>query len=138
MAFSLSTLVANSDVSADVGLGSFTTDLSDELTSFGDLSPMAQLFWKSGVTNWMAYVTGSISVGSYDPDRLATVGIGHAVTNVGGAYTYFNPDTGWEASATLGLTSISKTRIRIILTGKQSILIGWCLSLSQRNGSLAL
>jgi len=103
-AFSLATIVAKSDVSADVALGPISTDLSDDLTGFGDLYPTAQLFWNNGVNNWMAYVTGAIPVGSYDPDRLANIGIGHAAIDVGGAYTYFNPDTGWEASATLGLT----------------------------------
>lgn len=104
VAFSLATLVANSDVSADVGLGSFSTSLSDETTGFGDLYPTAQVFWNNGVNNWMVYATGAIPVGSYDPNRLANIGIGHAAIDVGGAYTYFNPDTGWEASATLGLT----------------------------------
>ena len=104
VAFYLATLVANSDVSADAELGGLSRNFSDDLTGFGDLYPTAQLFWNNGVNNWMAYVTGAIPVGSYDPDRLANIGIGHAAIDVGGAYTYLNPDTGWEASATLGLT----------------------------------
>lgn len=103
-AFSLAAIVAKSDVSADVELGPISTSLSDDVTGFGDLYPTAQLFWNNGVHNWMTYVTGAIPVGSYDPDRLANIGIGHAAIDLGAAYTYFNPDSGWEASATLGLT----------------------------------
>ena len=52
----------------------------------------------------MAYVAGSIPVGSYDPNRLSNLGLGHAAIDIGGAYTFLNPETGWEFSATAGLT----------------------------------
>ncbi len=103
-AFSLATIVAKSDVSADAVLGSVAGSASEDVTGFGDLYPTAQLFWNNGVDNWMAYVTGAIPVGDYDATRLTNIGLGHAAIDIGGAYTYFNPDTGWEASATLGLT----------------------------------
>ena len=77
---------------------------SDEVSGFGDLFPMAQLFWNQGVHNWMAYLTGAIAVGSYDPDRLSNLGIGHAAIDAGGAYTYLDTQSGWEFSATAGLT----------------------------------
>lgn len=77
---------------------------SDDVTGFGDLYPTLQLFWDKGVHNWMAYLTGDIPVGSYDPDRLSNLGIGHAAIDAGGAYTYLNAETGWEFSATSGLT----------------------------------
>ena len=38
------------------------------------------------------------------PDRLANIGIGHGAIDGGGGYTYFNPETGPEASAVLGFT----------------------------------
>jgi hypothetical protein len=91
--------------SADVGLGRASASRSDEVTGFGDLYPTAQLFWnEGGVHNWMAYVTGGIPVGDYDPDRLSNLGIGHAAIDAGGAYTYLDTKTGWEFSATAGLT----------------------------------
>jgi hypothetical protein len=31
-------------------------------------------------------------------------GTGHAAVDVGGAHTYLNPETGWEMSATAGVT----------------------------------
>ena len=33
-------------------------DESDTTTGFGDVAPMAQLHWSSGVNNWMTYATG--------------------------------------------------------------------------------
>jgi hypothetical protein len=69
-----------------------------------DLFPTAQLFWNRGVHNWMAYVAGNIPIGNYDPARLSNLGLGHAAVDVGGAYTFLNPETGWEFSATAGLT----------------------------------
>ncbi|WP_319546651.1 transporter [Ruegeria conchae] len=104
LAFSLATIIATSKVSADATIGSNSGRTSERVTGFGDLYPTAQLFWNNGVNNWMAYATGAIPVGDYKAGRLTNIGIGHGAIDVGGAYTYFNPDTGWEASATLGLT----------------------------------
>ncbi len=102
--FSLAFFPGWNEVSADVGLGSERLETSDSVTGFGDLYPTAQLFWNKGVHNWMTYVTGNIPVGRYDPDRLANLGLGHAAIDAGGAYTYLNAKTGWEFSATAGLT----------------------------------
>jgi hypothetical protein len=52
----------------------------------------------------MTYVTGNVTVGRYDPTRLANLGLGHNAIDVGGGYTYFNPQTGNEFSAVLGLS----------------------------------
>ena len=78
--------------------------LSDSLTSYGDVVPTATLRWNQGVNNYMVYVTGDAPVGDYDPRRLANLGIGHGTIDAGGAYTYFNPATGNEFSATAGFT----------------------------------
>jgi len=77
---------------------------SDSLTAFGDLIPQATLKWNNGVNNFMIYGTGDIPVGSYDPNRLANLGIGHGAVDGGAGYSYLNPATGWEFSATGGLT----------------------------------
>lgn len=90
--------------SADLLIGSGAFGASDSVTGFGDIYPTAQLFWNKGVHNWMAYATGNIPVGDYDPTRLSNLGLGHAAVDFGGAYTYLNTSTGWEASATLGFT----------------------------------
>ncbi len=52
----------------------------------------------------MVYITGNIPVGAYNSTRLANIGIGHGAIDVGGGYTYFNPQTGHEFSAVLGFT----------------------------------
>lgn len=103
--FSLAFLPAYSQAAAEVQLGGLGIERSDSLAGFGDLYPTAQLFWNpGGVHNWMAYVAGDIPVGSYDPSRLANIGIGHAAIDIGGAYTYLNASKGWEFSGTLGFT----------------------------------
>jgi hypothetical protein len=50
---------------------------TDTTTGLGDIAPLAQLRWSSGVNNWTTYVTGNIPVGAYDAHDLAIVGIGH-------------------------------------------------------------
>lgn len=102
--FSLAVLPAYSQTSAEISVGGLSVSRSDEVVGVGDLYPTAQLFWNSDVNNWMIYGSAGLPVGSYDPDRLGNIGTGHAAIDVGGAYTYLNPETGWEVSATAGVT----------------------------------
>jgi hypothetical protein len=92
------TAVAGPIVSTRTGM------LEDSLTSYGDLYPTATLRWNNGVNNYMAYVSGDIPVGDYDPSRLANIGLGHGAADVGGGYTYLNPATGTEFSGVAGFT----------------------------------
>ena len=78
--------------------------ISDSVTGFGDLYPVATLKWNQGVNNFMVYATGGIPVGAYESTRLANLGIGHGAVDAGAGYTYFNPKTGHEFSAVTGLT----------------------------------
>ena len=78
--------------------------ISDTVTSFGDLYPMASLRWNSGVNSWMTYLTGDIPVGAYNFSDLGNLGIGHGAIDTGVGYTYFNPQTGHEFSVVTGLT----------------------------------
>ena len=89
---------------AGIVLANRMGSVSDSLTAFGDLYPTATLKWNNGVNNWMAYVTGDIPVGAYDPNRLANIGIGHGAVDIGGGYTYLNPATGHEFSGVGGFT----------------------------------
>lgn len=102
--FSIAYMPAYSAASANIGLGPLSLFRSDFIWGGSDLYPTAQLFWDRGVNNFMAYLTGDIPVGSYDPDRLANIGVGHGAIDGGGAYTYLNTKTGAEFSATLGFT----------------------------------
>jgi hypothetical protein len=96
------------DGTLTTGFGQFAAtrmgSISDSLTGFGDLAPMATLKWHEGVHNWMTYVTGDIPVGAYDPNRLSNLGIGHGAIDGGGGYTYLNPATGHEFSGIGGFT----------------------------------
>jgi hypothetical protein len=75
-----------------------------QIFGFGDVVPMFNMRWNDGFNNFMACVTGNITVGRYYPTRLANLGIGHNVIDIGGAYTYLNPQTGNEFSAVLDFT----------------------------------
>ncbi len=78
--------------------------LEGSLSSYGDLAPIAQLLWNYGVNNYMAYVTGNIPVGDYDPMRVPNIGLGHGAIDMGGAYTYLDQATGIEFSGVAGFT----------------------------------
>jgi hypothetical protein len=77
---------------------------TDEVTGFGDLIPQFNVRWNSGLDNFMTYVTGNLTVGAYDQNRLINLGIGHNAIDAGAGYSYFNPMTGREFSAALGFT----------------------------------
>ncbi len=78
--------------------------VSQSITAFGDVFVQPTLRWNHGVHNYMVYGMVNLPVGAYDPQRLANLGLGHWGIDGGGGYTYFNPQTGWEASAVAGVT----------------------------------
>ncbi len=78
--------------------------LSQTVSGATDVSPGAILGWARGNYYWLAYLTGNIPVGSYDSQRLANVGIGHAAIDAGSAYTYDNARTGLSTSVGIGFT----------------------------------
>ena len=96
---------ASADVTLTGPLGNtISGERTDRRTAFGDLGPFASLRWNEGVNNFMVFGAVGVPVGSYDEDRLANLGIGHASLNGGFGYTYFNPATGNEFSVVPGLT----------------------------------
>jgi hypothetical protein len=78
--------------------------LEGSLVSYGDLAPFAELLWSRGVNNYMAYVTGNVPTGDYDPARIPNIGLGHGAFDFGGGYTYFDQATGNEVSGVAGIT----------------------------------
>lgn len=78
--------------------------LSDSVTGFGDLYPLATLKWNQGVHNFMVYGYGDLPVGAYDSTRLSNLGIGHGGIDGGAGYTYLDPKAGNEFSAVAGFT----------------------------------
>ena len=101
-------LNANLNAALLVGPFAFTRSrfdsISDSVTGFGDLLPLASLRWNAGVHNFMIYATGDIPVGAYQSTRLANIGIGHGAVDGGLGYTYFDPKAGQEFSAVGGFT----------------------------------
>jgi len=95
-------------IMGNLGLGGpgFTVGrgLTEAVTGIVDLVPQASLRWNFGVNNFMTYLTGNLTTGRYDQQRIANLGIGHNAIDAGGGYTYFDPKTGREFSATLGFT----------------------------------
>ena len=95
-------------IAGNLGLGgpgfSIGRSLTQAITGFGDIAPMASLRWNFGVHNFMAFVDGNLTTGRYDPTRIANLGMGHNAIDAGGAYTYFDQKAGQEFSATLGFT----------------------------------
>jgi hypothetical protein len=78
--------------------------LQQTTSGFGDLIPQFAVRWNAGVNNYLAYLTGDIPVGKYSSTNLANVGLGHGAIDGGVGYTYFDPKTGHEFSAVVGLT----------------------------------
>ena len=56
---------------------------SDYVLGFGDLYPAASLKWNRDVHNFMVYTTAGVPVGVYDPNRLASMGMGHWAADAG-------------------------------------------------------
>lgn len=80
------------------------SDRSQTISGGPDLNPFASLSWAKGTNNLMTYLSLNVPVGSYNPDRIANLGIGHAAIDWGTAYTYLDADSGWEFSALAGVT----------------------------------
>jgi hypothetical protein len=78
--------------------------ISDARFGFSDLFFEPTLRWNHGVHNYLVYGLVNAPVGSYDPSRLVNFGLGHVGVDVGGGYTFFDPQSGWEASAVAGVT----------------------------------
>jgi hypothetical protein len=82
---------------------SLSASRSDTMTGIGDINPLVSLKWTAGPHNFMAYSTGTVPVGMYDPIRLAGLGIGHWAIDWGLGYTFMS-ESGLEFSVTAGVT----------------------------------
>jgi len=96
----------NATATGTIGPIPFTKSiaLQQDTMGFADLVPLFAVRWNAGVNNYMAYITGDIPVGKYSSTDLANIGLGHGALDGGLGYTYFDPKTGHEFSAVLGLT----------------------------------
>lgn len=98
---------ATADITATLngpGGGSISGHRSQSLTDFTDVFWQGAIKWNQGVNNYMVYMTGNFPTAEFDPARLVNLGFGHWSVDGGVAYTYLNPQTGYEFSVTVGLT----------------------------------
>jgi hypothetical protein len=86
-----------------IGFGT-ERSINRSIDAWGDVFVQPTLRWNQGVHNYMVYAMTSLPVGAYDSSRLVNMGLGHSAIDVGGGYTYFNPQTGNEVSAVTGFT----------------------------------
>lgn len=77
---------------------------TDDIASLGDTDYAAVLGWHAGNNNWALVITGFVPTGNYDPYRFVQTGLNRPALDIKGAYTFFNPETGAEISAALGIT----------------------------------
>ncbi|WP_312022770.1 SphA family protein [Bradyrhizobium sp. 2S1] len=77
---------------------------TDNRTTISDVFYQGTLKWNQGVNNEMFYIFGNIPSGTYDSTRLANLSFGFVAIDVGGAYTYLNPESGQEFSVLAGVT----------------------------------
>ena len=105
-AYGQNSTALNGTIAGTVGPIPFmkTIDLSQTTDGLGDLVPQFAVRWNAGVNNYLAYITGDVPVGLYHSSNLANLGLGHGAIDGGVGYTYFDPKTGNEFSATVGLT----------------------------------
>lgn len=107
VALAIGAAVARSEGNVDLTLTgprgrTFSGSTGDTLKGGSDVYVMGTMKWNHGVHNFIAYSMGDIPVGSYDPNRLVNIGLGHAALDAGGGYTYFDKKN--EFSAVAGLT----------------------------------
>jgi hypothetical protein len=77
---------------------------SQTVSGLTDVTPGTTLGWTHGTDYWLVYLTGGIPIGSYDSQRQANIGIGHAAIDAGGGYTHYSPRAGLSLSAAVGFT----------------------------------
>jgi hypothetical protein len=115
-------------INGNLGLGGpgFTVgrSLTEAVTGIGDLAPMGSLRWNFGVNNFMTYLTGNLTTGRYNQQRIANLGIGHNAIDAGGAYTYFDRRPGANFPQRLASLTTSKTSTRTTRTASTCIWIG--------------
>ena len=61
--------------------------VSQTVAGVSDLVPGAMLNWNRGSHNSLVYLIANIPVGTYNSERIANLGIGHAAADAGGGYT---------------------------------------------------
>jgi hypothetical protein len=86
-------------------LGNFRQfDRTDSEGALGDSAFAAFLGWDEGEHHWNATLTGFAPTGYYSSTALAFTGLHRPAVDLKAGYTYLSLQTGFEASAAVGVT----------------------------------
>jgi hypothetical protein len=97
--------VRNSALVPTVGPSGFRQQaLADSVNAIGNVEVAAFIGWQEREHHWNAVLIGFIPSGAYDPNRIAFTSLNRPAIDIKGAYTFLSLQTGFEASAALGLT----------------------------------
>ncbi|WP_118138557.1 transporter [Oceanicella sp. SM1341] len=86
---------------AGSGLGA---SVSDDVFTVGDPVLGASLGWHAGRLHWSASALVNVPLGNYEEGEVANVAFHRWGLDLGGAVTWFDPDSGWDLSAAAGIT----------------------------------
>ena len=103
-AFGATLVAGNVDLDATVGAGPLSTLISDDKTSYGDITFVPGIFYWNNGGKWhfsqSFYVVAP--VGDYDVNDIANTGLNYWTFETDFAATYLNTDTGQDYSIVLG------------------------------------
>ena len=128
----------NTDVSVDFKTDTGLPPLSDKKVGFGDFAVLPlSLYWKYDDIYINLYQVISIPTGQYDQARPANVALHHWVFNTVLAFTWLDPKTGIEISATPGIiynTENKDTNYQSGIEFHMDMMLNWRLSSSLTAG----
>lgn len=103
-AYGATLVYGNVDISATLDAGPLSTSVSDDKTSYGDITLTPAIFYWNNGDKWhfsqSFYVV--VPVGDYDVDDVANIGLNYWTFETDFAATYLNPETGQDYSVVLG------------------------------------
>lgn len=112
------------DVSATASLvgpggGAISRSVGDDTFTVGDPVISAMTGWNSGNFYWQTGVMVNVPIGDYQKGELANIAFHHWGADVYAAGTYFDPATGLDISAAVGITFNAENAATDYRTGNE-------------------
>jgi len=112
--------IAYVDLDATLADSNGSVSVSDSVTGLGDISFMpASFYWDAGNWSFNLYENIIAPTGKYDVDDAVNVGLNHWSFDTVFAFTYFNPDSGFDFSMATGLLLNTKNDDTHYRTGNE-------------------